>query len=409
MLSTSATSEARMLGGRTSRVLSRRSFAADRWASSLRHQQSPFSTAGNARSYRSGGIRFSPQKHFRLQSSMEPVDPETSSQGEPAPMKDTLSALDAMLGVEPTPELEALTGPEDQEPFLTIPLLWKGAGPMMPPPAGGSSLVAGALGAGETEPQIGAPALLSSAEYVAITLQLPERATPNQLQQGLKGVELDFVLDTACSTNFLLPPVAAGAIAGGPEVLLGAVELAGVRVIEGLTATSLFLPTAGTAGILGKSFCDCFEAMVFDWGERPGALRVYQEYEWGAEEGSAAQEVALQALPNNLLAVDVLIEGHTMRALLDTGAPISIANEAAATLLGIKPEAEVVPEEPKSSNPFDRLSKGIKKLTYPPKADNGFMVAGAGGKPIRLEVATRPVVMSLGGASPSLIQHLMNP
>ena len=59
-------------------------------------------------------------------------------------------------------------------------------------------------------------------------------------------------------------------------MLLGAVELAGVRVIEGLTATALFLPTAGTAGILGKSFCDCFDAMVFDWAERPGTLRLYQ-------------------------------------------------------------------------------------------------------------------------------------
>ena len=59
-----------------------------------------------------------------------------------------------------------------------------------------------------------------------------------RLQRGLKGVELDFVLDTACSTNFLLPPVAGGldvevvgempggvaatgAIAGGPEVRAG--------------------------------------------------------------------------------------------------------------------------------------------------------------------------------------------
>ena len=48
--------------------------------------------------------------------------------------------------------------------------------------AGSSSLVAGALGAEKGEPQVGAMALLSAAEYVAITLQLPERATPNQLQ-----------------------------------------------------------------------------------------------------------------------------------------------------------------------------------------------------------------------------------
>eukprot|EP00959_Pyramimonas_sp_CCMP1952_P191139 3996824-Pyramimonas_sp.AAC.1 len=96
----------------------------------------------------------------------------------------TLSALDAMLGVEPTPEVE--DAEEEQDSFLTVPLIWKGAGPMSAPPASGSSLVAGALGTdpqtaqGTDPPQIGAGALLAAAEYVAITLQLPERATPNQ-------------------------------------------------------------------------------------------------------------------------------------------------------------------------------------------------------------------------------------
>ena len=35
----------------------------------------------------------------------------------------TLSALDAMLGVEPTPEVE--DAEEEQDSFLTVPLIWK--------------------------------------------------------------------------------------------------------------------------------------------------------------------------------------------------------------------------------------------------------------------------------------------
>jgi hypothetical protein len=58
--------------------------------------------------------------------------------------------------------------------------------------------------------------------------------------------------------------------------MLGAVELAGVRAITGLTATALALPSAGTSGILGKPFCDCFDAMLFDWEARPGTLKLFQ-------------------------------------------------------------------------------------------------------------------------------------
>jgi predicted aspartyl protease len=45
--------------------------------------------------------------------------------------------------------------------------------------------------------------------------------------------------------------------------------------------------------------------------------------------------VALSALPNGLLEVPVMIDGIEMRALLDTGAPLTIVNTAAARALGI--------------------------------------------------------------------------
>ena len=69
--------------------------------------------------------RLSLRKDFAVQSSMQPVDPETSAKEEPAP-RSTLSALDAMLGIQQTSETDARSEEEEQgEPFLTVPLIWK--------------------------------------------------------------------------------------------------------------------------------------------------------------------------------------------------------------------------------------------------------------------------------------------
>jgi hypothetical protein len=162
--------------------------------------------------------RFALRRGTGVQSALPSEEPETSETGDAAKRsisaldamletetedasKRSISALDAMLGIEPTPEAPPA---EEEDPFLTVPLIWKSAGPASGPPGGGSSMVAGALGASGGE---GAGGMLASAEYVGITLQLPECATPSQAQRGLKGVELDFVLDTACSHNFVLPQV----------------------------------------------------------------------------------------------------------------------------------------------------------------------------------------------------------
>lgn len=69
---------------------------------------------------------------------------------------------------------------------------------------------------------------------------------------------------------------ATGAIAGGPLVMLGDVELGGVNIIQGFAATALMLPTAGLAGILGKRFFDCFDAVSLDWSQRPGTATFHQ-------------------------------------------------------------------------------------------------------------------------------------
>ena len=66
--------------------------------------------------------------------------------------------------------------------------------------------------------------------------------------------------------------------------------------------------------------------------------------------------------------------------------------------MSAEPKAAEEPKEQESSNPLAQLGQRLKKLAPQlPKVDNGLMVAGAGGKAIRLEVATRPVSLQLGG------------
>ena len=100
--------------------------------------------------------------------------------------------------------------------------------------------------------------------------------------------------------NFILPQVAygldmqivgvapagtgaTGAIGGGQEMLLGSAKLGGNRddvdvALTGLSAAVVPVPAPNTAGILGRSFLDCFGAVEFDWSEgKTGATVCFHE------------------------------------------------------------------------------------------------------------------------------------
>ena len=208
---------------------------------------------------------------------------------------------------------------------------------------------------------------------------------------------------------------ATGAIGGGQEMLLGTAKLGGkaakedVAAITGLSAAVVPVPAPGTAGILGRSFLNCFDAVAFDWGPAAGAsgddggirtldrvgavMDFYQEYDWdaGAEDGLVTAD--LDELPCGLLAVNVTLNGVAMPALLDTGAPQTIVNRAAAAAAGIAvgsggPGTDGPTEKKgkgKSSNPFGGLMDAFGKGKEAALADKGVMVMGAGGKPERLD------------------------
>ena len=356
---------------------------------------------------------------------LRPVAASDDSESKPS-SADTLSALDALLGAGPSDANDANDDEDDEAPIISIPLLFMQMPGQTPAQQQGGSSVASAL-TGDVAPGPGNV-------YAAITLGLPDRATKKQQERGVKGVELDFCVDTACTTNFIQPQVAygldmqivgvapagqgaTGAIGGGREMLLGTAKLGGkaakedVAAITGLSAAVVPVPTPGTAGILGRSFLNCFDAVAFDWGPRDdGGIRTldrsgavmdfYQQYDWDAGVEDGLVDVDLHELPCGLLAVNVWLNGVKMPALLDTGAPQTIVNRAAAAAAGIavgsggQKRSETVGDGSgsekkgtKGSNPFggfmDALSRGNLKEAAP--ADEGVMVMGAGGKPERLD------------------------
>jgi len=338
--------------------------------------------------------------------------PDTSSSNAGS-ARTTLSALDDLLGVVPVP------GEEDFPPFgsidegpavIKVPLLWMtvpGQQPQRQNNGGVASALSASGGAGDV--------------YAAITVGLPDRATKKQQERGVKGIELDFCLDTACTTNFILPQVAygldmqvvgsspagvgaTGPVGGGEEMLLGAATLGsggdggdGVIALSGLSAAVVAVPAPGTAGIMGRSFLNCFGAVAFEWtggadGEtRAGAsVSFYQEYDW-TDESSGRKTAELLELPCGLLAVEVTLNGVRMPALLDTGAPQTIINRAAAAAAGIivgggdgggggGGDETKTPKNPLAGF-MDVFNKGKERALQ----DKGVMVMGAGGKPERLD------------------------
>ena len=112
--------------------------------------------------------------------------------------------------------------------------------------------------------------------------------------------------------------------------------------VTGLSA-AVPVPAPNTAGILGRSFLNCFGA-VGCWSEgKTGATVCFHEsYDFDEgeyEEEYGAASFDMRELPCGLLAVDVTLNGVTMPALVDTGAPQTIVNRAAAPVAGIDANA----------------------------------------------------------------------
>jgi hypothetical protein len=334
--------------------------------------------------------------------------------------KRTLSALDSLLGVDTPDPLDVVDGELYDEPAaIKVPIIYtamagKGA-------IAGGSLVGGAL--------VDVGGVKIGATYIAITVGLPDRSTRQQREKGVSGIELDFCIDTACTTNFILPQVAygldvqivgsnpdgvgaTGAVQGGQEMLLGTAKLGsdaddntGIAAITGLSAQIVQVPAPGTAGILGRAFLNCFAAVEFDWRcdvDLFGSVLFHQEYNFEAELLNDEKAVTknLDELPCGLLSVNVTVNGISMPALIDTGAPQTIINRAAALRAGIglvsdgdgigesKNETQNKTKTNTGWNPFAAVQDAISRGREQALGSSGVVtVMGAGGRPERLDKA----------------------
>ena len=259
--------------------------------------------------------------------------------------------------------------------------------------------------------------------YPCLALRFPDLATQSQRDRNATGVSLDFVLDTAANTNTIQQQVAselrldvvgralpgvgsAGVIAQGADTfMLGDAQLEGLVYDEGeepftfmseLTASALPVASPASAGLLSLAFLQAFAGGVeFSWGTatssssdpstaKPPSVTFYGDKSVDEKAGVLKDrtKVAIDRIPiTQLPSLTLSINGAEMRALLDTGSPITVMNAKAAELAGIETKA---PEESSSnSNPLKAFANRFQQAQAASRGDV-LMIMGSDGRRINL-------------------------
>ena len=249
--------------------------------------------------------------------------------------------------------------------------------------------------------------------YPAIALRFPELATAAQRERGVKGVSLDFVVDTGANTNTINAQVAkelglkvvgereggvgaGGAIGGGATFLLGDCELdlpERFPFMGGLTASALpGVATPAGAGILGLPFLFSLPGGVeFKWGDEP-ELTLFGDARGSEDLTDGLCEVAADQLESGLVACTLTVDGVDIPALLDTGSPITVLNDAAARAAGV----DVAPPPAAAGGPFAKMKAAAAQAQAAAKGEV-VMIGGATG-PVALTKVPEPVQIALGAA-----------
>ena len=283
--------------------------------------------------------------------------------------------------------------------------------------------------------------------YPCLSLRFPNLATSAQRARGanVTGISLDFVLDTAANTNTIQGAVAqelalekvgealpgfgaAGSISGGDTYLLGDCRLDYGVVMEeessgdggggggedddddeqdftfmqGLTASALPVASPAAAGLLGLYFFQCFQGgVMFEWGSNSAAastaipsITFFAERERMGDALDGLARAPIQPLPVSALpSINMIINGKTIPALLDTGSPITVVNAAAAKMAGVTTRMEDdgggSNEKGKGNpfNPFAKLTKNFEAAQAAAQAaarGDVLLIAGADGKRVEL-------------------------
>ena len=261
--------------------------------------------------------------------------------------------------------------------------------------------------------------------YPSLSLHFPELATSSQRERGVSGISLDFVLDTAANTNTINAQVAAelnlekdgtalpgynaaGSMDGGTTFVLGdsSLDLPEKEMfMTDLTASALPVASPAAAGLLGVAFLNCFQGGVkFQW-QNDATVTFYGKDQDMEDELSHMQRSSIEVIKDVLLPSVILkINGKEIKALLDTGSPITVVNSAAANLANLDviqlPKGEEKERKGGLPNPFKKMIEDVKvanSIASAAAKGDVLMIAGAQGKAVQLLKTTTPTTISIQG------------
>lgn len=268
--------------------------------------------------------------------------------------------------------------------------------------------------------------------YPCLPLRFPNLATSTQRERNVTGISLDFVIDTAANTNTINGQVAqelslesigqalpgygaSGALPGAETYLLGDATLDMPMkdlFMTNLTASALPVSNPAAAGLLGVAFLNCFQGGVkFEWGGgidgREPFITFYGQEEDVKDQIRSKTKVDIEVLDNILLpTVKLNVNGVSIPALIDTGSPVTVLNEAAAALVDLKTvELDYEKEEKREEsvfanlNPFKKATENFKKaqaLSQAVQKGDVLLLMGGDGKQIELKRSDKKVSLELG-------------
>lgn len=113
-------------------------------------------------------------------------------------------------------------------------------------------------------------------------------------------------------------------------------EFSKVTFMTNLTVASLPFPGPTGAGLLGLPFFGSFSGVEFDWhgtdGDPPTMVFFFYDVPDLAKNNTKRLEIDMSLL---VPALDISVNGVELRAILDTGSPLTIFSEEAARITGV--------------------------------------------------------------------------
>ncbi len=233
--------------------------------------------------------------------------------------------------------------------------------------------------------------LKSVGPYACLELNFPN-------VKSKPGVKINFVLDTAANVNTIsreiannldLPVLvkgedlsilgsagAGGSFQAGDVVLLGDSRLSGMPesqqnniFMSNMTLASMDLGIANSVGggMLGTSFLGCFRGGVeFDWygtdGDPPTLQFYYDSLPEKAKQNCVCVPINIEDF-FGVPTISVIINGNELRAIIDTGSPITVISPTVAADLGILKKHDTIKVKGIDDGDAMKVSESLDEVT----------------------------------------------